>query len=150
MKKVVYDCESLPNYFCIVFSELHGDGKVVYMFDKELDYDAIEEVVAKVYDGDASEYDPSTLDSTIAGEIQDEISAQQIVDKIDGDLTSTAKLEQFLKTDVLDNDIPLVYIDTTAKKITQISDSKKLQKLLVKDEETMTLFIREYDSSEDY
>ena len=34
MKKIVYDCESFNNYFCIVFSELHGDGKVVFEISK--------------------------------------------------------------------------------------------------------------------
>jgi len=128
----------------------NGDGKVIYMFDKELDYDAIQEVVAKVYGEDVSEYDPSSLDSSMAGVLQDELSMQQIAQKIEGDLDASAKFELFVKMDILDNNIPLIYVDTTTKKITQITDTKALQKIIVKNEEAITIFIREYDVCEDY
>lgn len=97
-----------------------------------------------------SEYDPSSLDSSMAGVLQDELSMQQIAQKIEGDLDASAKFELFVKMDILDNNIPLIYVDTTTKKITQITDTKALQKIIVKNEEAITIFIREYDVCEDY
>jgi len=137
-----------------------GDGRVVYLFNSEVDYDAIEQVTDNVYtdttedeDGeevaDFAEYDPSCLDSDMAGEIEDELSMTEIADKIKGDANNTEKFELFLKHDVLDRGIPLIFVDAKSKTISQI-ELNDLHRIVDLYKNRLIIFIREYDYLDDY
>ena len=136
-----------------------GDGVVVYLFNAEYDSSAIRQVVHHVYDtvededGDevinCSEYDPSRLDSEMAGNIEDELSMAQVVAKIKGGGSDAEKFEAFLKQDVLNKGIPLVFVDAESSTISQI-ESGKLSKIVGLYRDRLTIFIREYDPTDDY
>jgi hypothetical protein len=137
-----------------------GDGRVVYLFNAEVDYDAIEQVTDNVYtettedeDGeevvDFSEYEPSFLDSDMAGNIEDELSMTEIADKIKGDADNTEKFELFLKQDVLDRGIPVIFVDAESKTISQI-ELNDLHRIVGLYKNRLIIFIREYDHVHDY
>ena len=102
-----------------------GDGKVVYFFSDEVDYDASRLVVSTAYhsfvldeDGEISrnwaEYDPSQLTTKIAGDIEDELDFSEIANKIASDDSNSVKLEAFVN-ELLENNIPCVFVNTKAK-----------------------------------
>ena len=76
-----------------------GGGRVVYLFHSNVDFDAIEEITDTLYDDviegedgeeqtDFSEYDPSILNTDMAGELSDELKMMEVVKKIKAILDS--------------------------------------------------------------
>jgi hypothetical protein len=137
-----------------------GDGKVVYLFTKELDLTAINLVVSTNYhtfvedeDGDIvrnwAEYDPSQLDTEIIGTVENEVTFLEIVNKISGDNSDIAKFELFLRKEILEKNIPLIFIDSENKSIDQIND-ESINSVIEKYKEELSIFIREYDQAGDY
>jgi hypothetical protein len=137
-----------------------GDGKVVYLFTKELDMTAINLVVSTFYhtfvkdeDGDIvrnwAEYDPSQLDTEIIGTVEDEVTFLEIVNKISGDKSDIEKFELFLRKEILEKNIPLIFIDSEDKSINQVND-KSINAVLKKYKDELSIFIREYDQAGDY
>ena len=67
-----------------------GGGRVVYLFNGEIDYAATEQVTDKLYnienengDIDFSEYEPSVLDTNAIGEIEDELPIRSLIELLD-------------------------------------------------------------------
>jgi len=139
-----------------------GGGIVIYLTHSETDYyEAVEQVTDAVYDElvededgeevvDFAEYDPSTLDSDLAGELQDELAMSEVVEDITGDSSILEKFELFLKSDVIDKNIPLIFIDAEKKKICQIDDLANLRQIIDHYQDQLNIFIREYDHVYDY
>ena len=96
-----YEIETLKGPFGY---RREGGGIVVYLTHPETDYyQAVEQVTDRVYtelveddEGeeivDFAEYDPSTLNSNLAGELEDELSMEEVVGEIAGD---SSDLEKF-------------------------------------------------------
>ena len=124
-----------------------GNGRVLYIFNGNVDYSATEEVIKKVYtensDGeiDYSEYDPSFIE-TGKFIIEDE----KFLDDI---LQVKSKNEQiYFFENMLDNGIYLIFVDVTKYTIEQIQ--RDTIKELVNCNQNLILFAREYDPIEDY
>ncbi len=135
-----------------------GDGKVVYFFSDEVDYDASRLVVSTAYhsfvldeDGEISrnwaEYDPSQLSTEIVGDIEDELDFAEIVNKIDGGDANSAKLEMFIN-ELLEKNIPCIFVNTKEKLITQISNDDLSP--IVDCLDNLKVYVREYDYAGDY
>ena len=135
-----------------------GDGKVVYFFSDEVDYDASRLVVSTAYhsfvldeDGEISrnwaEYDPSQLTTKIAGDIEDELDFSEIANKIASDDSNSVKLEAFVN-ELLENNIPCVFVNTKLKLITQIYSENV--NVILDCLDNLKVFIREYDYAGDY
>ena len=106
----------------------------------EVDYDASRLVVSTAYhsfvldeDGEISrnwaEYDPSQLTTKIAGDIEDELDFSEIANKIASDDSNSVKLEAFVN-ELLENNIPCVFVNTKLKLITQIYLAKLKENLI--------------------
>ncbi len=124
-----------------------GNGRVLYIFNGNVDYSATEEVIKKVYtensDGeiDYSEYDPSFIE-TGKFIIEDE----KFLDDI---LQVKSKNEQiYFFENMLDNGVYLIFVDVTKYTIEQIQ--RDTIKELVNCNQNLILFAREYDPIEDY
>lgn len=124
-----------------------GNGRVLYIFNGNVDYSATEEVIKKVYteksDGeiDHSEYDPSFIE-TGKFIIEDE----KFLDDI---LQVKSKNEQiYFFENMLDNGVYLIFVDVTKYTIEQIQ--RDTIKELVNCNQNLILFAREYDPIEDY
>ena len=124
-----------------------GNGRVLYIFNGNVDYSATEEVIKKVYtensDGeiDYSEYDPSFIE-TGKFIIEDE----KFLDDI---LQVKSKNEQiYFFENMLDNGVYLIFVDVTKYTIEQIQ--RDTIKELVNCNQNLILFAREYDPLEDY
>ena len=135
-----------------------GDGKVVYFFSDEVDYDAYRLVVSTAYhsfvldeDGEISrnwaEYDPSQLTTKIAGDIEDELDFSEIANKIASDDSNSVKLEAFVN-ELLENNIPCVFVNTKRKLITQIYSENV--NVILDYLDNLKVFVREYDYAGDY
>ena len=74
-----------------------GCGTVIYVFNKKIDYDLIEEYTNEVFPNGYSEYDPSTYYSKIAGELSDEVTYDDLISSIKSGKTPKAKLMKFFK-----------------------------------------------------
>ena len=138
-----------------------GDGIVVYLFNAEVDFDAMDQVTDRFYtdtiedeDGeevvDFAEYDPSTLYSDMAGDIQDKLSMTEVADKIKGDADNTEKFALFLRQDIWDKDIALVFINAETKEITQVLSPEQINRIVDTYKDRLKIFIREYDHVYDY
>ena len=129
------------------------------MFMQGLDYEAIQQVVDYAYDEytkdddgekviDFAEYDEGNLDTEMAGDIEtdtgDELSCEEIAKRIDGDKSAISKFEAFLRQEVLDMGIPLIFVDSHKNKITQI-DEGSVGGVVEKHKEKLSINIREYD-----
>jgi hypothetical protein len=134
-----------------------GDGKIVYLFANELDTSALDMVVGTHYhrfirneDGDIvrdlAEYDPSLLETAI-GAIENEASFGEIVSKMGG--SSSDKFKQFLRDEILGDRIPLIFIDNEEKTIRQLGDYD-IDSVVDQCNESLHIYVREYDSSGDY
>lgn len=138
-----------------------GGGRVVYLFNSEVDFQAIEQVTDASYaettedeDGeeiiDFSEYDPSVLDTDLAGELEDEISMLDICKRMKGDVVNHEKFKSFLESAVLAENIPLIFIDSVTQTISQISVGDDLDNQIDTYRERLIIYIREYDHAGDY
>lgn len=152
-----YEIKELPGPFGY---SRDGDGKVIYLFINEVDYEAITQVIENEYtdvtedeDGndviDFSEYDPSYLNSNMIGEIEDELSMIEIVDQIKGNLNNVEKFELFLSEEVLAKNIPLIFVNSENKTISQIN-SEDIYEIIDLYQEKLIIYIREYDYLNDY
>ena len=154
-QKDTYTIETLDGPFGTMRD---GDGKVVYFFSDEVDYDACKLVVSSAYnsfvldeDGEISrnwaEYDPSQLSTEIVGDIEDELDFAEIVNKIDGGDANSAKLEMFIN-ELLEKNIPCIFVNTKEKLITQISNDDLSP--IVDCLDNLKVYVREYDYAGDY
>ncbi|MDA9896791.1 DUF4116 domain-containing protein, partial [Gammaproteobacteria bacterium] len=154
-QKDTYTIETLDGPFGAM---REGDGKVVYFFSQEVDYDACKLVVSSAYnsfvldeDGEISrnwaEYDPSQLTTKIAGDIEDELDFSEIANKIGGDDSNSVKLEAFVN-ELLENNIPCVFVNTKQKLITQINSENV--NIILDCLDNLKVFVREYDYAGDY
>jgi len=140
-----------------------GDGIVVYMYAGKEDSNAIEQLIEHVYteyveddegdialdeDGrkilDFAEYDPTILDTDMAGELEDELTCKEIAEKIKGGDSIIAKFESFIREEILQKRVSLIFIDSDKKIIFEI-DEKNLGDVLKKYKENLSIDIREYD-----
>ena len=137
-----------------------GGGIVIYMFTQSLDYDAVDQVVEYAYneytedeDGektlDWSEYDPSILRTEMAGDIVDESTLEEVTEMINGKDSATTKFEMFLTKEILEKDIPLIFIDSEKNEIFQL-DEGSFRDIIKKYKDKLNIFIREYDHIYDY
>jgi len=160
-KKQRYEMEPLPGPFGY---RREGGGRVVFLFTQGLDFDAIEQVVSYAYDEyvedddgeevlDFSEYDDGILYTEMAGDLEtemgEELSCEDIVKRINGDDPAITKFEGFLRQEVLAKGIPLIFIDSDKKKISQI-DEDSIGRVVEKHKERLSVNIREYDHIDDY
>lgn len=152
-----YTVESLKGPFG---TSRYGDGCVVYMFNKQLDSNGIDQVIFYAYDSfvmtddgeidrDWAEYDPSLLETKMIGTVEDEVKLTELVKRIDSDNTDLEKSEIFLRKEVLEKDIPLIFIDDKNKTIFQIND-QSISSILDKYKGDLSILIREYDQVGDY
>jgi len=132
-------------------------------FVSKLDSKAVEEVAAKMYETkenmieddegnityDWSEYDPSILETQLAGIIEDEVSMDDINDLVNG---NKSKLDKFslLLDEIFSNHLPILFIDSTKKEIFRIRTKDELKGLIDQHKEALGIYIREYDHSDDY
>ena len=137
-----------------------GGGIVVYLLNSERGADVIPQIVDALYTDvfedddkedvqDWSEYDPSTLETVIAGELSDELTMAEVVEKIGGDASNIEKFQSFLK-EVMDASIPLVFIDSVSKRIYQIEKHDIMLETVKQNEDKLRIYIREYDHGYDY
>jgi hypothetical protein len=140
-----------------------GDGIFVYLYSGELDEDAVKQVVEYGYktfenivenedgedDYDWSEYDPSILRSDIVGELEDEVTFEEIAEEISGKGSKEKKFSEFIK-EVFDRNIPIIYIDTVRKEINQIDTLENAFAIINNLKSKLSIFIREYDHMDDY
>ena len=117
------------------------DGRVVYLFHSEVDLGVIEEVVDTLYDDvvededgeeqtDFSEYDPSMLDTDMAGELSDELRMMEVVEKIKGDTSPSEKFQSFLRQEVIEKDIPLIFINRKKNEIINVTETNELERIM--------------------
>lgn len=121
---------------------------------------------------DWAEYDPSQLETAI-GAIEDEVSFGEIVSKLGGDSSgdeqskfsvrslfglgskgsqggsSSDQFKNFLRDEILENRIPLIFIDNEERTITQLGDYE-IDSVVDQHGESLHIYIREYDSAGDY
>ena len=137
-----------------------GYGIVVYLFLHDVDFDVLHLVTDEHYtekveneDGDEvtdfSQYDPSHLDSEMAGELEDTVTMSDLAGKIQGEGTAEAKLIAFIQQDVLGQNIPLIYADQESRDIVQLTDAQDVERV-ISSASDWVLFIREYDHVDDY
>lgn len=138
-----------------------GFGIVVYLFNSKVDYNAVTKVTDIYYDKtiedadgeeivDFSEYDPSFLYSEMAGELEDELSMEEIVDKIKGDYDDIKKFKRFLWQDIVEKRYPLIFVNTKKKTISQILELDKLNRTVELYKDKLLIYLREYDHIHDY
>ena len=60
------------------------------------------------------------------------------------------KFKLFLKNEILDKHIPLIFVDSEKKVISQIIDFNDLHSIVDLHKERLVIFIREYDHADDY
>ncbi len=132
-----------------------GEGRVVYLFNGEVDVSITELVTDQVYteetdDGeiDLSTYYPSMLDTDSIGEIEGEISLSELLLKIDENTVAPNSLFAFFESEIYMRDIPLIFIDLENKSINQI-DRVQLKEIL-NDYVKINFLIQEYDHIDDY
>jgi|TARA_B110000503_G_scaffold125928_1_gene193991 hypothetical protein len=137
-----------------------GDGKFVYLFTNKLDLSAVNLVVSTHYHKfvkdengnivrDLTEYDPSHLDTEIIGTIEDEISFLEVINKISKDNSDLEKIKFFIRKEILEKNIPLIFIDSEEKVISQLND-EDIDSVIEKYKDALNIFIREYDQAGDY
>jgi ABC-type Na+ transport system ATPase subunit NatA len=137
-----------------------GYQKVVYLFNSKVDTGAVSDLVyALVTDmtedeegeeiRDIAEIDPSILYSEIAGDLCDELTFQEVVAKIGGEISDEEKFELLIKEDVLDNR-PLIFFDATTKTVSLISTEERLKDVVRKYKNQLNIYIREYEPYGDY
>ena len=138
-----------------------GYKKVVYLFNSKVDTGAVSDLVyALVTDmtedeegeeiRDIAEIDPSILYSEIAGDLCDELTFQEVVSKIGGEISDEEKLELLIKEDVFDKSIPLIFFDATTKTVSLISTEDRLQDVVRKYKNRLNIYIRDYEPYGDF
>ena len=139
-----------------------GYQKVVYLFNSKVDTGAVSDLVyALVTDmtedeegeeiRDIAEIDPSILYSEIAGDLCDELTFQEVVSKIGGEISDEEKFELFMNKDVLDaSGIRLIFFDATTKTISLISTEDRLQDVVRKYKNRLNIYIRDYEPYGDF
>ena len=138
-----------------------GQGRVVYLFNGKVNHDAIELVTDQQYkeeseDGeiDFSQYDPSILYTDTVGEIEcdmfenDSIPLTYIIEKINSHDTPLNKLISFIKKEIIEKNIPLIFIDLHRKIIRQLGIDNFID--IVHEYKNLNMFVREYDHINDY
>ena len=83
----------------------------------------------------------------IAGDIEDELDFSEIANKIASDDSNSVKLEAFVN-ELLENNIPCVFVNTKLKLITQIYSENV--NVILDCFDNLKVFIREYDYAGDY
>lgn len=63
--------------------------------------------------------------------------------------SSSDKFKQFLRDEIVGNGIPLIFIDNEEKTITQLGDYD-IDSVVDQCNESLHIYVREYDSSRDY
>ena len=137
-----------------------GNGTVVYLMNSETNYSAIEQFTDHIYntiveyDGedviDFAEYDELCFHSSLCDEIMEEMSFDEVVECIGGTNSGQEKFELFLKTDVLNKNIPLIFIDKVKKEISQIVNVDDLHKIIKQYDDNLIIYIKQYDHVYDY
>ncbi len=124
-----------------------GGGRVLYVFNNEIDWEATEFVVNTTYtdkyegDLDHAEYDPSIIE-TSKFIIEDEQSISEVLGKDNKD-----KSGEFFE-DMLKNYVVIIFVDNESLTIEQIEENKI--NALVERCPNLMLYAREYDHIYDY
>ena len=135
-----------------------GDGKVVYLFNDDVDHELTSKIAAFAYGNEEtarsefnwSEMDPSILNTLHAGELLDENSFNDIIEIIDVDGPDIYKFITLLSEDILNENVPLIYIDSSNKNIKQLTSKNQIVEIVNLYKENLSIYIREYDHAEDY
>ena len=98
---------------------------------------------------DWAEYDPSILNTKIAGDIADEWTLEEVSEMINGKDSATTKFEMLITKEILEKDIPLIFIDSEKNKISQL-DKESFKDIIKKYKKQLSIFVREYDHVYDY
>ena len=129
-----------------------GGGRVVYLFNGEVDHGATEQLTDTLYtdendDGevDFAEYDPSVLDTKTAGELEDELSMGDLVEKIGANGQAVA---DFFKKEVYAQNVPVIFVDLEKKLIREVGQDDI--ETTISEYGNLNIFIREYDHLDDY
>ena len=145
----MYTIEGIKTHFGF---RREGGGRVVYLFNGEVDYSATELLTDSLYtdendDGevDFSEYDPSVLDTEGAGELEDEVSMADLAEKLGAERPSVA---EFFKKEIYAQNIPVIFVDLEQKLIREVSQDD-IEKT-ISEHGDLNIFIREYDHLDDY
>lgn len=145
----MYTIEGVETHFGF---RREGGGRVVYLFNGEVDYSATEQLTDTLYtdendDGevDFSEYDPSILDTETAGELEDELSMADLVEKIGADGPAVA---DFFKKEVYAQNVPVIFVDLEKKIIREVRQDNIEDTII--EHGDLNIFIREYDHLDDY
>ena len=148
----MYIIEGIDSHFGF---RREGDGRVIYLFNGEVDYSATEQLTDTLYtdendDGevDFSEYDPSILDTETLGELEDELSIDDLIEKIGTDKPSQTAIVDFFKKEVYAKQIPVILVDIAEKKI-KAAGEDEIEKV-ISENSNLNIFIREYDHLDDY
>ena len=145
----MYTIEGVETHFGF---RREGGGRVVYLFNGEVDYSATEQLTDTLYtdendDGevDFSEYDPSILDTETVGELEDELSMADLVEKIGADGPAVA---DFFKKEVYAQNVPVIFVDLEKKIIREVRQDNIEDTII--EHGDLNIFIREYDHLDDY
>lgn len=152
-----YEILGIKNHFGYICD---GQGKVVYLFNGQVNTGTIEYLIDQIYtekyqteDGDevrdCAEYDPSIFESKMAGEIGDEMSQKEIVARIPGDLSDQEKFILFLQNDVIDNNMLLIFVDSIEITISRVKTSKQLREIVERYPQEFNIYVRIYDRNDE-
>ena len=68
---------------------------------------------------------------------------------INGKDSATTKFEMLITKEILEKDIPLIFIDSDKNKISQL-DKESFKDIIKKYKKQLSIFVREYDHVYDY
>ena len=68
---------------------------------------------------------------------------------INGKDSATTKFEMLITKEILEKDIPLIFIDSDKNKISQL-DKESFKDIIKKYKKQLSIFVREYDHLYDY
>tara|TARA_B100000965_G_C19438855_1_gene689885 strand:- start:74 stop:598 length:525 start_codon:yes stop_codon:yes gene_type:complete len=134
-----------------------GGGRVVYIYSDQINDHLIKVLLESRYedkvelDGDLihnySEYDPSYLKSSVYNtDIEDECWSGEFIDDFE-DTNHIQKFKEFLLKDVLEKEIPIIFINTHLNYLYQIK-SEDIDFMMNMLENDFNIYVREYDIAE--
>lgn len=137
-----------------------GGGIFIFLFDKKVNRAAIDSLTDSIYtetweddesgeEMGVSEYDPSLYQSNIAGDLEDEINYQELVRKIKLGETPAEKIRLFID-EVISSDYELILVDDKKMIIQKVNNYSEIEERISLIGKNLIIFIREFDSPEDY
>lgn len=158
-KKIKFDLDDIIPSNGGYCKESLIDGTVIFIFNKEVNYDAIKQYTDYCYTRtwlneddeeviDFAEYDPSNYYSEIAGELEDGYNYDDLISIIKIGKTPKEKLFLFFK-EVIDN-AHLIEVNESGHYIDEINNDEYLNNVIKKIGKNLVIFIRNYDHIYDY